>query len=663
MAIKISGTNVIDDSRNLTNIVTAATGNSTVTGFANVSVSVNSAAYYVGTTQYANTSGIYATHLGGTAAASFVQNTDSRTLSGNLTFGGTNTVFNNMASFAGSTGSSNTTASAWFYGTGGAVSFDTNMCKRITWNDGAGNFNIRLGHYYNGTSAIYQSDGTGTGGAVLIQGTSDGASTFGMLSMSVAPNGADGAAVTFGATTTLNTTAFTLTSANLYAGSLLVANGTVVNATHLGGVAAADYQTEAGLSGNVATLTSNNATFMNGNNVLSVMSSLRANRNISGGGTITVDASGNVLWSTRFIVISNGRGTAFGTSGYFDITCPVTGTITGVGGATNKTATAAGIPLAAWEALYYILPVGSTSGSLSANFRVASYTADLDVPSDWVLICVRNGDNGNFYFNNGVTLEVSTSYNTTLWHSSLVPAANTAAYIGTTAAADVPFPTGTKMLFIQTNAPVGWTKDTSYNNYALRIVTGTVTPFTGGVAFQTAFTTQTISGTTGSKTATNQGAQANINDATATNQGAQANLNDASATGTVQNATLAAGNNGPHQHFVFNTGDAGSLSAVAATTYATRAGSFGGNNSYSISGNANVATVGLTSSQGSGTGHNHGFSPTPHNHTQTNHNHTQNPHNHTQTNHTHTQDPHDHTFSTTLGLNVNYVDAIICTKA
>ena len=56
------------------------------------------------------------------------------------------------------------------------------------------------------------------------------------------------------------------------------------------------------------------------------------------------------------------------------------------------------------------------------------------------------------------------------------------------------FPSGTVMLFGQTAAPTGWTKDaTNYNNSALRIVTGTVG--TGGtVDFTTAFASQTPAG-------------------------------------------------------------------------------------------------------------------------------------------------------------------------
>lgn len=64
------------------------------------------------------------------------------------------------------------------------------------------------------------------------------------------------------------------------------------------------------------------------------------------------------------------------------------------------------------------------------------------------------------------------------------------------------FPSGTVMLFGQTSAPTGWTKDTTnYNNSALRVVTGSAS--TGGtVDFTTAFVSQTPSGTVGSTTLT-----------------------------------------------------------------------------------------------------------------------------------------------------------------
>jgi hypothetical protein len=62
-------------------------------------------------------------------------------------------------------------------------------------------------------------------------------------------------------------------------------------------------------------------------------------------------------------------------------------------------------------------------------------------------------------------------------------------------------PTGTKMLFQQTAAPTGWTKDTTHNNKALRVVSGTAS--TGGsVAFTTACASQAVSGSVGNTTLT-----------------------------------------------------------------------------------------------------------------------------------------------------------------
>ena len=70
------------------------------------------------------------------------------------------------------------------------------------------------------------------------------------------------------------------------------------------------------------------------------------------------------------------------------------------------------------------------------------------------------------------------------------------------------FPSGTAMLFQQTSAPTGWTKSTSHDNKALRLVSGTAGSG-GSAAFTTAFGTPTVtgslSGSVGSTTlATNQ---------------------------------------------------------------------------------------------------------------------------------------------------------------
>lgn len=75
-------------------------------------------------------------------------------------------------------------------------------------------------------------------------------------------------------------------------------------------------------------------------------------------------------------------------------------------------------------------------------------------------------------------------------------------------APDSPIPAGTVMLFYQAGAPTGWTKVTTQDNKALRVVSGTGGVSAGTTAFSSVFTNQTvsttistsISGTTGATT-------------------------------------------------------------------------------------------------------------------------------------------------------------------
>lgn len=52
-------------------------------------------------------------------------------------------------------------------------------------------------------------------------------------------------------------------------------------------------------------------------------------------------------------------------------------------------------------------------------------------------------------------------------------------------------PTGTAMLFVQTSAPTGWTKSTTHDNKALRVVSGSASSG-GTTAFTSVFTSRTI---------------------------------------------------------------------------------------------------------------------------------------------------------------------------
>jgi len=57
------------------------------------------------------------------------------------------------------------------------------------------------------------------------------------------------------------------------------------------------------------------------------------------------------------------------------------------------------------------------------------------------------------------------------------------------------FPSGTLMLFQQSSAPVYWTKQTTHNDKALRVVSGAASSG-GSVAFSSAFSSQSVSNTT-----------------------------------------------------------------------------------------------------------------------------------------------------------------------
>ena len=131
------------------------------------------------------------------------------------------------------------------------------------------------------------------------------------------------------------------------------------------------------------------------------------------------------------------------------------------------------------------------------------------------------------------------------------------------------------MLFQQSSAPTGWTKDTSRNNRALRIVSGTVGDG-GATSFADAF-----------------------------------NANRSTSGGDVHGHTLTSSQIPSHYHFAFRSGNHGQLrngSNMSSNNY-PGSGSGAGNlyESYNISASGSVSNVGRTSSVGSGSAHNHGF--------------------------------------------------------
>lgn len=257
----------------------------------------------------------------------------------------------------------------------------------------------------NTADKVVKRDGSGNFSAGTITATLSGNAATATKSTNIAGGGAG--------TVPYNTAVDA--TAHLAAGT----SGQVLKSN---GAAAPSWETQSNLSVGYST-SAGSATQYNGVNQGQFAPSLKSGYNITGGGTISVDVSGYVNWSARFIIIANSRGTNFATNGYFDITVPAAGsTITGVGGAGNVTTTAAGIPLSAWQAIYYILPLGGTNSSVPGNFRIATYTADLDVPYNWVLLCLKNGDDSLFYFPNGLNFAAgqSGSYTNRIFNSLTV---------------------------------------------------------------------------------------------------------------------------------------------------------------------------------------------------------------------------------------------------
>lgn len=100
------------------------------------------------------------------------------------------------------------------------------------------------------------------------------------------------------------------------------------------------------------------------------------------------------------------------------------------------------------------------------------------------------------------------------------------------------FPSATRMIFAQTAAPTGWTKDTvNYNNHALRVVTGSAS--TGGsVDFTTAFSSQTPTGNVSVSASTGA----------VTQGGNVSSSGNVSVSGTVGNTTLSVPTIPSHTH-------------------------------------------------------------------------------------------------------------------
>jgi hypothetical protein len=121
------------------------------------------------------------------------------------------------------------------------------------------------------------------------------------------------------------------------------------------------------------------------------------------------------------------------------------------------------------------------------------------------------------------------------------------------------------MLFQQTTAPTGWTKQTTHNNKALRVISGTA-GFGGSLAFSSFFSTSSVV-----------------------------------PAGSVNNTTLAAYQLGNHTHYFVDSNDSNAY-------YRAYPGGKAGIDIYANLGRYGSTTGGIN--EGSGGAHDHGFTGT-----------------------------------------------------
>ena len=253
---------------------------------------------------------------------------------------------------------------------------------------------------------------------------------------------------------------------------------------------------------------------------------------------------------------------------------------------------------------------------------------------DGVDVAARNTLFGGLTSSSGVLTDGVTA--TTQAQSDNTTKVSTTAYVRTAIANAQAFPSGTVMLFYQASAPTGWTKVTTQNNKALRVVSGTG----GGTGGSNAFT-DTLTGSIGiTANAANTTATGNVSVANNT-AGGSVSIANASTGGTVNNHTLTTAEMPSHSHSYQQNYDCNNV--------------ISGYQNWGITCNANQGSN--TGNTGGGGGHSHGFTGGSHNH---NANFTGSAHAH---NASFTGSAHNHSITVgNLDLAVQYVDVILASK-
>jgi hypothetical protein len=290
----------------------------------------------------------------------------------------------------------------------------------------------------NGASTIVARDGSGNFSANTITANVTGSISGSAASLTNAQNfqisgGVTAANVSFNGTAAVNLNVTAINASVINAGTIPNANTTATASNGASTIVARD--TNGSFSANVGTFIT-----------------------LSGaGGAITALNASNINAGT----IPNANTTASSSNGASTIVAR-----DGSGNFTANVITANGSALTALNAS------NITSGVLDVS---DGGTGQTSLTANNVIL--GNGASAVQFVAPGTTGNILTS-NGTSWVSQ---------------AAGGGFTSGTLMLFQQTSAPTGWTKQTTHDNKALRVVSGSASSG-GSVGFTTAFASQAVSG-------------------------------------------------------------------------------------------------------------------------------------------------------------------------